>query len=172
MPGDVVIDQLFAVERRGVDLLQHVRRFEVDARRTVQVGELDAALVEVSRVMHALCQFDVAVEVVDRRIGLVGGVFVDQLLVEHVTLGVREIRFFEDGFQRFDPLFAAGDVGVAVREGGVELREHAFQVVLGCGRQRCGEQQSGKQKVSHVQTVLRFDLNKDNNNLRKINGSP
>lgn len=66
-------------------------------------------------------QGDVAVEVVDGRIGLVGGVFVDQLLVEDVALGVREIRFPEDVFQRFDPLFASGDVGVPVRKGGVEL---------------------------------------------------
>ena len=119
--GDVVVDQLPAVQRRGVDQFQHVRRFEVDTRRTVQVGQLDTALVEVPRVVHACRQGDVAVEVVDGRIGLVGGVFVDQLLVEDVALGVREIRFPEDVFQRFDPLFASGDVGVPVRKGGVEL---------------------------------------------------
>ena len=151
--GDIVIDQLFPVELRGVDLLQKGGRFEVDARRTVKVGQLDAALVEAPCVVHLFGQIDVAVEVVDRGIGLVGGVFVDQLLVQDVTLGVRKVRFAEDAFQRFDPLFAACDVGVAVREGGVELREHAFQVVLCQDRWRCGEQQGGKQQVFHGQTV-------------------
>ena len=64
--GDIVIDQLFPVELRGVDLLQKGGRFEVDACRTVKVGQLDATLVEAPRVVHLFGQIDVAVEVVDR----------------------------------------------------------------------------------------------------------
>lgn len=97
--GDVVIDQLFPVELRGVDLLQKGCGFEVDACRTVKVGQLDAAFVETPRVAHFFCQVDIAVEVVDRRVGLIRGVFVDQLLVQDVTLGVRKVRFAEDAFQ-------------------------------------------------------------------------